>query len=97
MFPLLPDSSWEFGDTFVPSEAAGPLVFSTNVTSEEFSVKRLPGSRTIRDLMIASGKGSFQRLHRTFFDVCVRRRPLRMSMTLKTEEEVTRECDADGC
>ena len=46
MFPLLPDSSWEFLDSFVPSEA--------------FSVKRLP------DLMITSGKGSFQRLHRTF-------------------------------
>ena len=34
--------------------------------SEAFSVKRLPGSRTARDLMITSGKGSFQRLHRTF-------------------------------
>ena len=65
MVPLLPDSSWEFDDTVVPSEA-GPLVFSANVTREEFSVKRMPGSRTIRDLMITSGKGSFQKLHRTF-------------------------------
>ena len=39
---------------------------STNVKNETFSVKRLPGSRTIRDLMITSGRGSFQRLHRTF-------------------------------
>ena len=65
--PLLLDSSSEFDDTFVPSEAAGPPVFSTNVTREAFSVKRLAGSRTIRDLMITSGKGSFQRLHRTFW------------------------------
>ena len=61
MVPLLPDSSSEFDDTFVPSEAAGPLVFL---------VKRdaggLPGSRTIRDLMITSGDGSLQKLHRTF-------------------------------
>ena len=42
MVPLLPDSSWEFDDTFVPSEAAGPAVFPTNVTSKAFSVKRLP-------------------------------------------------------
>ena len=27
MVPLLLDSSWEFDGTFVPSEAAGPLVF----------------------------------------------------------------------
>ena len=66
MVPLLPDSPLEFHDSFVPSETAGPLVFSTKVMSEAFSVKRLPGSRTIRDLMITSGRGSFQRLHRTF-------------------------------
>ena len=29
-------------------------------------VNRLPGSRTIRDLVITSGRGSFQRLHRSF-------------------------------
>ena len=40
------------------------LFFSTNVMSEAFSAKRLPGSRTGRELMISSGKGSFQRLHR---------------------------------
>ena len=56
MVPL-PDSSWEFDDTV--------LVFSTNVTLEAFSVRRLPGSRTVRDLMITSGKCLFQRLHRT--------------------------------
>ena len=60
MVPLLPDSSWGFDGTFVPSEAAGPLVFSTNVTLEAFSVKRLPGSRTTRDLMMTSGKGLFK-------------------------------------
>ena len=27
MVPLLPDSSWEFQDSFVPSKTAGPLVF----------------------------------------------------------------------
>ena len=27
MVPLLPDKSWEFHDSFVPSERAGPLVF----------------------------------------------------------------------
>ena len=42
------------------------LFSSSSVTREAFSVKRLPGSRAIRDLMIAFGKGSFQRLHRTF-------------------------------
>ena len=47
MVPLLPDSSWEFQDSFVPSETAGPLVFSTSVTNEAFSVRRLQGSRTI--------------------------------------------------
>ena len=61
MVPRLPDSSWEFDDTFRRSEAAGPLVFSTNVTLEAFSVKRLPGSRTVRDLMITSGKGSLSK------------------------------------
>ena len=29
-------------------------------------MKRSPGSRTVRDLMISSGIVSFQRLHRTF-------------------------------
>ena len=27
MVPLLPDTSWEFHDSFVPSETAGALVF----------------------------------------------------------------------
>ena len=57
MVPLLPESFWEFHDSFVPSETAGPWFFF---------VKRLPGSRTIRDLMITSVRRSFQRLHRTF-------------------------------
>ena len=30
---------WEFHDSFVPSETAGPLVFWTNVTNETFSVQ----------------------------------------------------------
>ena len=59
MVPMLPESYWEFLDFFVPSETAGPLVFSTNVKNENFSVKRLPGSRTIRDLMVTSGRGHF--------------------------------------
>ena len=59
MVPVLPDSPWEFDDTFVPFEIAG-LMFSRR----SFSVKRLPGPRTTRDLMITSGKGS--KLHRTF-------------------------------
>ena len=63
MVPLLPESFWECHDLFVASETAGPMVSSTNGT---FSVKRLPGSRTRRDLMTTSGRGSFQRLHRTF-------------------------------
>ena len=45
------------GHLFVPSETAAHLVFSTNVTNETFSVKRLPRSRIIRDLMITSGRG----------------------------------------
>ena len=65
MVPLSPDSSWEFHDSFVASETAGPLVFSTNVMSEAFSVRQSPGSRTIRDLMISSVKRCSQRLHRT--------------------------------
>ena len=28
MVPLLPDSSWKFYDSFVPSETEGPLGFS---------------------------------------------------------------------
>ena len=62
-------SDWEIHDSFVPSETLRDLsffFFSTNVMSEEFSVKRLPGSRTVRDLMISSEKRSFQRLHRSF-------------------------------
>ena len=61
MVPLLPESFWEFHDSFVPSETTGPMVFSTNVTNETLSVKRLPGSRTIRDLTITSGRVSFQK------------------------------------
>ena len=80
MVPLLPDTSWEFHDSFVPPETAGRLVFSANVTNEVFSVKRLQGSRTIRDLMISSGKGSFQRLHRTF-------RGLRQKRTTASEQD----------
>ena len=80
MVPLLPESFfWEFHDSFVPSETAGPLIFSTNVT---FSVKRLPGSRTICDLMITSGRGHF-----ALFDVCVRKEPLRTSKTLKLRKK----------
>ena len=48
MVPLLPDKSWEFHDSFVPSERAGPLVFfffSANDIRVAFSVKRLQGSR----------------------------------------------------
>ena len=36
------------------------LVFSTNVTLEAFSVRRRPGSRTVRGFMITSGKGLFK-------------------------------------
>ena len=75
MVPLLPDSSWEFDDTFVPSEAAGPLVFPTNVMSDAFSVKRLPGSRNIRDLMITSGRRACQGSI-VLSDLCVRKRSL---------------------
>ena len=66
MVPLLPESFWEFHGSFVPSDTAEPLVFSANVMNETFSVKRLPGSRTILDLMFTSGRVSFQRLHRAF-------------------------------
>ena len=61
MVPVLLDSSWEFHDSFVPSETAGPPFFSASVTSEALSVKRVQGSRSIRDLMITSGIGPFQR------------------------------------
>ena len=40
--------------------------FSANVTKEEFTVRRVPGPRTVRDILIASGRWSFQRVHRTF-------------------------------
>ena len=83
LLPLLPDSSWEFDDTFASSEAAGPLVFSTNVTREAFSVKRLPG---VTDhsrphdyvwIRVISKAPSY------FSTFLVRKMPLRMSMTLK--------------
>ena len=80
MVPLLPESSWELHDSFVPSETAGPPVFSANVTNEAFYVKRLQGSRTTRDVMISSGKGSFQRLRRTF-------RRLRQKRTTASEQD----------
>ena len=58
-----------------------PLIFfSTNVMSEAFSAKRLPGSRTTKDLQITSGRGSFQRLHRTF-------RRLRWERTTASERD----------
>ena len=66
--------------SFVPSETARPFVFSTSVTNEAFSVERLQGSRTIRDQMISSGKGSFQRLHRTS-------RRLRQRRTIASEQD----------
>ena len=61
---------------------------------ETFSVKQLPGSRTIRDLVITSGRGSFQRLHRTF-------RRLRQKRAAANEqefriEEETMESDVMG-
>ena len=56
------------------------LFFLANVTNEAFSVKRLQGSRTIRNLMISPGKGSFQRLHRTF-------RRLRQKRTNASEQD----------
>ena len=82
MVPLLPDSSREFHDSLVPSETAGPLIFLTSVTNEAFSVKCLQGSRIIRDLMIWSRKGSFQRLHRTSRRLR-QKKPLKMNKTLK--------------
>ena len=36
------------------------MAFSTNVTLEAFFVRRLPGSRTVRGLMITSGEGLFK-------------------------------------
>ena len=42
------------------------MIFVENVTNETISVKRSPASRTIRDLMITSGRRSFERLHRIF-------------------------------
>ena len=87
MVPLLPDSSWEFHDSFVPSETAGPLVFAANLTNEALSVKRLQGPRTIRDLMISSGEGSFQRHHRTFRRLRQKRTPA-SEQDSQVEEEV---------
>ena len=49
-------------------------------------MKRLPGSQTIRDLVVASGRGSFQTPSH-FFDVCVRKGPLRMNTTFRIGEE----------
>ena len=77
MVPLL------FHDSFVPSETAGPLAFSANVTNEAFSVKRLPGPRTTRDLIISSGIGAVRSLSIVLLDVCVRKRLLQMNKTLK--------------
>ena len=36
MVPLLPESFWEFHDSFVPSETTGTMVFSTNVMNVTF-------------------------------------------------------------
>ena len=97
MVPLLPDSTWECHDLFVPSEFAGPLVFSTYLMNQTFSVKRLPGSRTIRDLMIASGRGSFQRLHRAFRRLRQTRATGNEHDFLKREEKMESDLmDAEG-
>ena len=66
--PLLPDSSGEFHDSFVPSETAGPLVLSTNVMSEAFSVKRLPGSRDHKGSHDYVWKRVFSRGSNVLFD-----------------------------
>ena len=52
MVPLLPDSFWEFHDSFTSWETAGLLVFLANVICEAFSAKRMSESRFIRDLLI---------------------------------------------
>ena len=83
MIPLLRDSFWEFSDQFTPSEKGGPLVLLVNVTNEVCSVRRIPGSRMLRDLMIAAGSGSFQRWRRTF-------RKYRLSMTLESSMKKTK-------
>ena len=57
-----------------------PMVFSTYMMIETCSVKRSPGLRTIRDLMITSGRVFFQRLHRTF-------RRLRQNRETANEQE----------
>ena len=61
-----PSASWELNTQFRPPDQEGHLVFSINQTNDVFSAKRLPGPRTIRDLMMALGSCSFQSLHRTF-------------------------------
>ena len=67
MVPLLPEMSWEnFMIRLSHRKQLDLLFFSANVMSEAFSVLRLQGSRTIRDVMISSGERSCQRLHRTF-------------------------------
>ena len=57
--PLLPESFWDFMN-LCPIGNCGTPFFSTSAMNETFSVKRLPGSRTIRDLMITSGRGHFK-------------------------------------
>ena len=79
MAPLLSESFWEFPDSFASSETVEPW-FTRRMTNETFSMKRSPGSRTIRDLMITSGRRSFQRLHRTF-------RRLRQKRAASNEQE----------
>ena len=88
MVPLLPESFWEFHDSFIPSETAGPLAISTNVTNETFPVKRSPRPRTIRDLTITSERGSLQRDSIALVDVRVRKEPLWVSKNLKLRKKM---------
>ena len=60
--------------------------------NETFSVKRLPGSRSIRDLMVTSGRGHFKDSI-GLFDICVRKGPLRMNKNLSQIEEELVESD----
>ena len=63
----LPESSWYFRSYLFRVMMTQPLLVSGGEFDHEVMKVRVEGSRTVRDLWVSSGEGSFQRLHPTFW------------------------------
>ena len=62
MVPLLPESFWEFHDSFVPSETAGPLVFpDENKTTTPVESRHSPNKNCEKPVLCAFGEKQAQK------------------------------------